>query len=69
MVELTFEGQTISHRVGRYMIHLTWVREGAYFIEVCHVTGAGAGYRIYEKSFGSEDLARQGARRLVEICK
>ena len=65
----TFEyiGQEISHRVGRYVVAITKVREDAFFVETRVYVPMGVGRRIYEHSTALELAARQDARRQVAL--
>lgn len=67
MTKFTSVGEEIAYRAGRYVVALTWVREGAYFVEVRTAAPMGVGRRIYEASHTDEFAARADARMRADI--
>ncbi len=61
---------TVKHgEVPRYVVSLTWIRTDTYRVEVRYWAPMGVGHLLYEKGWADEALARNDARRAVDICK
>jgi hypothetical protein len=68
-VPFTFLGQEIHHQAGQAIISITWIRGGAYRIEIRHRAPLGAGRLIDAVSYPDEDGARAEARRVARVYK